>query len=86
MSFGRTHSMLLSVIQHCQLCVQWEEYVQEYNCKHALYFRLHREMQGTQIQVKGLQQVSMSLFHCDPARCSPEVLKANFDTLLRQVL
>ena len=58
--------------------------MQEYNCKHALYFRLHREMQGTQIQVKGLQQVSMSLFHCNPARCSPEVLTANFDTLLRQ--
>lgn len=39
--------------------VQWEGYVQEYNSKHALYFRLHQDMQDTKVKVEGLQQVRL---------------------------
>lgn len=35
---------------------QWEECCGEYRSKRALYFRLHQEMQDTNIKMKGLQQ------------------------------
>ena len=39
------------------LDVQWEEYLEEYNSKHGLYFRLHQEILDTKVKVEGLQQV-----------------------------
>ena len=39
------------------MAVQWEECCGEYRSKRALYFRLHQEMQDTNIKMKGLQQV-----------------------------
>ncbi len=39
------------------MALQWEECCGEYRSKRALYFRLHQEMQDTNIKMKGLQQV-----------------------------
>ena len=41
------------------MAVQWEECCGEYTSKRALYFRLHQEMQDTNIKMKGLQQVRL---------------------------
>lgn len=47
--------------------MQWEEYLEEYNSKHGLYFRLHQEILDTKVKVEGLQQVTHNLtcMHCE---------------------
>ncbi len=42
------------------ISLQWEETMEEYNSKHALYCWLCQEMHGAKTQVKDLQQVSNS--------------------------
>lgn len=39
-------------------CLQFEEMVREYDGKHAIYFKLHQEIQDLSTKVEGLQQVS----------------------------
>ena len=46
-------------------CLQFQEMVQEYDTKHAIYFKLHQEIQDLSVKVEGLQQViatSIDLF------------------------
>ena len=42
-------------------CLQFEEMVCEYDRKHAIYFKLHQEIQDLSTKVEGLQQVSTLL-------------------------
>lgn len=44
--------------QMCALCLQFQEMVQEYDTKHAIYFKLHQEIQDLSVKVEGLQQVT----------------------------
>lgn len=39
-------------------CLQFEEMVREYDRKHAIYFKLHQEIQDLSTKVEGLQRVS----------------------------
>lgn len=39
-------------------CLQFEDMVREYDCKHAIYFKLHQEIQDLSTKVEGLQRVS----------------------------
>ena len=47
-------------------CLQFEEMVREYDGKHAIYFKLHQEIQDLSTKVEGLQRVST--LSCDVCR------------------
>lgn len=61
------------------ICLQFKEMVCEYDSKHAVYFKLHQEIQDTRVKVEGLQQVlsnaRLSLYlsvlsvHCTCQHC-----------------
>ena len=51
---SRSSQALLSV----SACLQFEEMVCEYDRKHAIYFKLHQEIQDLSTKVEGLQRVS----------------------------